>query len=170
MKASYGSKKEESKIGHEIPAVCLEKAGIMETRCAEIHTKENLIAVIKGKMTAFELCDTISALCGLASILTSHLAQVCGYCDGCDACGEVLENEQNIKIPHDLLDELGIPRNAKLDAYADPDEGLILVGPADYEHDISDISDGLIKTLVAVGACISELDEHLMSGEIVYGE
>ena len=119
-----------------IPSPILEGSGIAEAKCAELHQLRHCVAVLQGKMTTYELIEAIESISGLAESLTTHLADVCGICGGCDACNETLEGEQEIKIPPELLDELNIPRSAKLEAYADPDEGLILVGRANYEHDL----------------------------------
>jgi len=153
-----------------IPSPILEGSGIAEAKCAELHQLRHCVAVLQGKMTAYELIETIESLSGLVESLTAHLNDVCGICGGCDACNDTLEGEQEIKIPPALLDELDIPRDAKLEAYADTDESLILVGRANYEHDISDVPDDLLEMLVTAGVCVSELEEHLMEDDVIYGE
>ena len=163
------TEKKKTDFSMTIPSAALEEAGIAAAKCAELHHLKHCVAVLQGKLTAFEMIEAIESLSKLAEFLTVQLSKVCGCCDGCDACGEVLENEQDITVPPELLDELDIPRNAKLEAYADPDEGLIIIGPANYEHDISDVPDDFLRMLVAAGVCISELEEHLMTEDIVYG-
>ena len=103
-----------------IPSPILEGSGIAEAKCAELHQLRHCVAVLQGKMTTYELIEAIESISGLAESLTTHLADVCGICGGCDACNETLEGEQEIKIPPELLDELNIPRSAKLEAYTDP--------------------------------------------------
>ena len=100
-----------------IPSPILEGSGIAEAKCAELHQLRHCVAVLQGKMTTYELIEAIESISGLAESLTTHLADVCGICGGCDASNETLEGEQEIKIPPELLDELNIPRSAKLEAY-----------------------------------------------------
>jgi hypothetical protein len=46
---------------------------------------------------------------------------------------------------------------------------LILVGPASYEHDLTDIPEDFLKMLTDAGVCIGKLQELLMLEDTVYG-
>jgi len=118
-------------------------------------------------MTALEMIEAIESISKLAEFLTVQLAKACGICDGCGACADDLDE---IKVPPELLDEAGISRDARLEAYVDQDNGLILVGSADCDHDLSDVPDDLLQVLVAAGVCVGRLEEHLAEDDIVYGE
>lgn len=166
MKSNQNSAKK-SDFSMTIPSQLLEDAGIAEAKCAELHSLRHCVAVLQGKMTAQEMLEAIESLSKLAEFLTVQLAKSCGVCDDCGACADDL-NE--IKVPPELLDEAGISHDARLEAYVDQDNGLILVGSADCDHDLSDVPDDLLQVLVAAGVCVGRLEEHLMEDDIVYGE
>ena len=166
MKSNQNNTKK-SDLSMTIPSQLLEDAGIAEAKCAELHSLRHCVAVLQGKMTAREILEAIESLSKLAEFLTVQLAKACGVCDGCGACGDDLDE---IKVPPELLDEAGISRDARLEAYVDQDNGLILVGSADCDHDLSDVPDDLLQVLVAAGVCVGRLEEHLAEDDIVYGE
>jgi hypothetical protein len=118
-------------------------------------------------MTAYELIETIRDINKLSEFLTVQLSKACGTCDDCGSC--VQPQESKIKVPPELLDELNLPHNAKLEAYPDQDNRLILVGPASYEHDLTDIPEDFLKMLTDAGVCIGKLQELLMLEDTVYG-
>ena len=166
MKSNQNNTKK-SDLSMTIPSQLLEDAGIAEAKCAELHRLRHCVAVLQGKMTALEMIEAIESISKLAEFLTVQLAKACGVCDGCGACGDDLDE---IKVPPELLDEAGISRDARLEAYVDQDNGLILVGSADCDHDLSDVPDDLLQVLVAAGVCVGRLEEHLAEDDIVYGE
>jgi hypothetical protein len=166
MKSNQNNTKK-SDLSMTIPSQLLEDAGIAEAKCAELHRLRHCVAVLQGKMTALEMIEAIESISKLAEFLTVQLAKACGICDGCGACGDDLDE---IKGPPELLDEAGISRDARLEAYVDQDNGLILVGSADCDHDLSDVPDDLLQVLVAAGVCVGRLEEHLAEDDIVYGE
>ena len=166
MKSNQNNTKK-SDLSMTIPSQLLEDAGIAEAKCAELHRLRHCVAVLQGKMTGLEMIEAIESISKLAEFLTVQLAKACGICDGCGACGDDLDE---IKVPPELLDEAGISRDARLEAYVDQDNGLILVGSADCDHDLSDVPDDLLQVLVAAGVCVGRLEEHLAEDDIVYGE
>jgi len=166
MKSNQNNTKK-SDLSMTIPSQLLEDAGIAEAKCAELHRLRHCVAVLQGKMTALEMIEAIESISKLAEFLTVQLAKACGICDGCGACADDLDE---IKVPPELLDEAGISRDARLEAYVDQDNGLILVGSADCDHDLSDVPDDLLQVLVAAGVCVGRLEEHLAEDDIVYGE
>ncbi len=166
MKSNQNNTKK-SDFSMTIPSQLLEDAGIAGAKCAELHSLRHCVAVLQGKMTAQEMLEAIESISELAEFLTVQLAKSCGVCDGCGACADDLDE---IKVPPELLDEAGISRDARLEAYVDQDNGLILVGSADCDHDLSDVPDDLLQVLVAAGVCVGRLEEHLAEDDIVYGE
>lgn len=150
-----------------IPSSALEETGIAESKCAELHQLKHCVAVLQGKMTAYELIETILDINKLSEYLSVQLSKVCGACDDCGSCAQ--PQESKIKVPPELLDELNLPHNAKLEAYTDQDNRLILVGPASYEHDLTDIPEDFLKMLTDAGVCIGKLQELLMLEDTVYG-
>ncbi len=75
-----------------------------------------------------------------------------------------------VSIPGYLLEEAGIPVDAKLEAYTDKDSGQITVVEADVQQDITDVPPGILTVLAQSGVCLAELDELIMLEEIVYGK
>lgn len=167
MKSNTTAEKKNTDFSMTIPSKVLEEVGIAEAKCAELHRLKHCAAVLQGRMTAFELIEAILSLNSLSEFLTVRLSKECGVCDDCGACAD---DTDEVRVPLELLDELSIPRNAKLEAYADQDEGLILVGPADYDHDLSDIPGDFLKMLCDAGVCLGALDKHLKLEDIVYGD
>jgi hypothetical protein len=167
MKVKASTEKKKQGFGMTIPESVMVETGIAEAKCAELHRLKHCVAVLQGKMTAYELIETIRDINKLSEFLTVQLSKACGTCDDCGSC--VQPQESKIKVPPELLDELNLPHNAKLEAYPDQDNRLILVGPASYEHDLTDIPEDFLKMLTDAGVCIGKLQELLMLEDTVYG-
>ena len=86
----------------------------------------------------------------------------------CEVCQSLLDGSGEIHVPAYLLEEAGIPTDAKLEAFPD-DEGAIVVAAADVQQDITDVPPGIVAILAKSGVCLAELDELIMLEEIVYG-
>ena len=179
-----------------IPAQACEACGFSEKDMLELHGSEGALVITKSRMTALELANAIDTISYIASELTVALA-ACGLCDNCGeenpktcaACAELngckdtpadsvancplccdlMDGSQKIQIPDYILEDAGIPKDAKLEAFAD-DEGEIVVTEAEYQKDINDVPPGILSVLVASGVCLAELDELIMQEEVVYGE
>ena len=87
----------------------------------------------------------------------------------CPLCIELLDGSNIIHIPEYILEDAGIPKGTKLEAFSD-DEGEIVVTVADIQEDITDMPPALIAILASVGVCLAEIDELIMLEEIVYGD
>ena len=92
-----------------------------------------------------------------------------GCVSACSLCHDLLDESQTVRIPGYLLEEAGIPADAKLDAYSDEDSGEITVTEADIQQDITDVPPGILAVLAQSGMCLAELDELIMQEEIIYG-
>jgi hypothetical protein len=154
----------------------------------ELQAAENVLVILKDKMTAIELIRAIDVLSEIASDLTVVLAKACGVCyncgdetcggkdcpaqrvENCSLCHDLLDESQNIHLPDFVLEEAGIPKDAKLEAYIDGESGEITVVESDVQHDISDVPPGILSVLAQSGICLAELDELIMLAEIVYGK
>lgn len=88
----------------------------------------------------------------------------------CALCQSLLDGSGEVHVPDYLLEEAGIPTDAKLEAYADEDSGEITVVEADIQQDITDVPPGIVAILAKSGVCLAELDELIMLEEIVYGK
>lgn len=141
------------------------------TGCEEIefNTLENAIVAMKTTMNAMELIKVAEGLKNLSEELIVHLAGICGRCHDCSYC-ERFEEFDEIIVPDYLLEEAGIPKDAKLCACTEEDSGEIIVMQADYEYDIADVPKFVIDIFEMSGICIRELEERIMMEDVVYGD
>ena len=49
-------------------------------------------------------------------------------------------------------------------------EQTVTIGVAEYDHDLRDVPPYLLDMLAEAGICLGELEEHLMTEKILYGE
>ena len=141
------------------------------TGCDEIefNTLENAIVAMKTTMNAMELIKVAEGLKNLSEELIVHLAGICGRCHDCSYCDRFEEYDEII-VPDYLLEEAGIPKDAKLCACTEEDSGEIIVMKADYDYDIADVPKFVIDIFEMSGICIRELEEKIMMEDIVYGD
>lgn len=141
------------------------------TGCEEIefNTLENAVVAMKTTMNAMELIKVAEGLKNLSEELIVHLAGICGRCHDCSYC-ERFEEFDEIIVPDYLLEEAGIPKDAKLCACTEEDSGEIIVMQADYDYDIADVPKFVIDIFEMSGICIRELEERIMVEDIVYGD
>lgn len=153
-----------------IPSAALKVSGF-EPEKVELHALEDVVVVTKGRMTAMELIHTMNALNQLSSDLAVELARVCGRCGGCGGDGCPYEDGAgyDISLPDYLKEEAGIPRDAKLCASVDEEDGSVTIMEAGYDHDLRDVPPRLLAVFQASGVCMGELEERLITEEIVYG-
>ena len=168
-----------------LPADACKRSGFTDKDTLELHAGQNALVFLKDKMTALEVANAIHSLSALASDLTVVLASACGLCDNCgegcaddcpagcvsacSLCHDLLDESQTVRIPGYLLEEAGIPADAKLEAYTDEDSGEITVVEADIQQDITDVPPGILAVLAQSGVCLAELDELIMLDSIIYG-
>ncbi|MPM67787.1 hypothetical protein SDC9_114711 [bioreactor metagenome] len=177
----------------QIPLAVQQRCGFTDAESLAVTAAEGVCVIHKGELTALELANVITVLSELASDLMVHLAGACGLCNNCDderseagtecrsdnspdrwvadcsLCRDLLDESQNINIPGYLLEEAGIPADAKLEAYTDEDSGEITVVEADIQQDINDVPPGILSVLAQSGVCLAALDELILREEIVYG-
>lgn len=153
----------------ELPIKILKASDLISCREIELNTLENAVVAMKTTMNAMELINLAEGLKNLSEELIVHLAGVCGSCQDCSYC-QGLEELDEIIVPDYLLEEAGIPKDAKLCAYTEEDSGEIIVIQADYAYDISDVPNFVIDIFEMSGICIQELQEKIMTEEIVYGD
>ena len=168
-----------------LPADACEQSGFTDKDTLELHAGQNALVFMKDKMTALEVANAIQSLSALAADLTVVLASACGLCDNCgegcaddcpagcvsacSLCHDLLDESQTVRIPGYLLEEAGIPADAKLEAYTDEDSGEITVVEADIQQDITDVPPGILAVLAQSGVCLAELDELIMLDSVIYG-
>ena len=161
--------KENSNSNIIIPIEVLKASNLLDSEDIELKTLENAFILMKGTMNAMELIKLAEGLKSLSEELIVHLAGVCGRCLDCSYC-EKFEEYDEIMVPDYLLEEAGIPIDAKLCAYTEEDSGEVVVMQADYDYDIADVPNFVIDIFELSGICIRELEEKLMTDNIVYGD
>lgn len=161
--------KESSNKNIIIPLEVLKASKILNSRDLELKTVENGFIVMKGTMNAMELIKIAEGLKNLSEDLITHLAGVCGRCDDCSYCTRFDEFDE-ILLPDYLLEEAGIPTDAKLCAYTEEDSGEIVVMQSDHNYDMADVPQFVIDIFEISGVCIRELEENLILENIVYGD
>lgn len=128
---------------------------------------DRLVVLTKAKMTAMDMVKTIATLAEVTQNLLATLAKNCGTCEDCGHCEEM--DTENIKLPDYMLEVAGIPKHAKLIAFAEENSGIVRVEQAEYDHDIADILEDIRELLSNYGICMGELDALLVKGELLHG-
>ena len=127
------------------------------------------VVLTKSQMTAMDVLETIE---GLEEILKELYNTLVGataiYCEDCDQ--DETEDAVTIKLPEFILEEAGIPKDAKLCAFTTETSGEVTVMEADYKHDLTDVPEDMLRLLKDIGVCLSCLNECLMSERIIYGK
>ncbi|WP_312354743.1 hypothetical protein [Aminipila sp.] len=177
-----------------IPADACRLSGFTAKDALELYAAKGVLMFLKEQMTALEVANAIESLSIIASDLTVLLASACGICNNCgeeetdcvdcdecqnnpaawvqscSLCHDLLDENQRIHIPDYLLEEAGIPADAKLEACTDEDSGEIMVTESDIQQDINDVPPGILSVLAASGVCLAELDELIMLERIIHGK
>ena len=126
------------------------------------------VVLTKSEMTAMEVLDTIEGLEEILKELYNALVGATGFC--CEDCDTAeTEDAVAIKLPEFILEEAGIPKDAKLCAFTTEASGEVTVMEAEYKHDLTDVPEDMLRLLKDIGVCLSCLNECLMSERIVYG-
>lgn len=138
---------------------------------------------------ASDLTVALTQACGLCDNCGERNPAVCPDCKGgavcaelngckdgpaewvrhCKLCQGLLDGSGDVRVPAYILEEAGIPKDAKLDVYANEDSGAITVVESDYQTDITDLPPDIVAILAKSGICLAELDELIAREEIVYG-
>lgn len=153
-----------------VTAGTLKVSGICDERL-ELHTLDNAVLLLKGRMTAPELLAAAHALADMSSGLLGHLSEVCGPCNECnkDSCPCNLQNNQPVRLEDFLRQEAGIPEGVKLCAEVDQETHSVTISEAGYRYDLRDIPAELLTTFAEAGTCLGQLEEHMITEDTVYG-
>lgn len=150
-----------------LPITELTEKKIGDVGKLEATTIKNGLVLMKSEMTAMEVVETLQGLKEVLEELYITLAGapgICGYCD-CQT-----EDAVSIKLPKFILEDAGIPKDAKLCAYTSENSGEVTVVEAEYKHDLSDVPKDILQILKEMGVCMAGLNNRLMSDEIIYGK
>lgn len=168
-------------LPHELLDVCK----LNTQQGVVMKASEGLLVLFNAKMVPGEMVSVIADLHEIADTLKTRLVESCGLCDNCEddpqgspqqwrtectAHQELLDPKLSIQVPDFLRKEAGIPLDAKLDAYADDESGEIIVLQAEYNYDISDVPEFLLKELLDAGICLPALEEALRMENPIYAK
>lgn len=161
--------KETNVKGAFVPRSALKLCGFNENEELELHTQSGAAVLTHQRMTAMELVTTIDALTSLTTYFINRLAGICGPCEACDEEGCPYDEDDHIDLPNYLRTDACIPPSAKLRAVVDPATNSVTISAAGFEHDLSDVPEGLLAILRENHVCLGELDEKLMTNAVIYG-
>lgn len=152
-----------------LPSAALQLSKL-EEQPLEYHTGENVVVVMPAKMDAMRLIRTIDALSELELELIGVLQEHC-HNGGCsqEECNCVAD-QSTIQIPDWARGEAGFAPDSKLECWVEEDSDEVIICEAEYEHDISDVPEHLLKLFINIGICPMILDECLVEGDIIYGK
>ena len=152
-----------------IPNTVMELSGFERGETVELHALTDTVVVLKKRMTAMEMVNAIDALQRLTVELVRELAETCGACEDCGGGECPAWARTATEVPEEVRQEAGIPAGVKLQAWPGETEGTVTVAQADYRFDLTDVPEWVRSTLEALGACLGNLEELLMSEEAVSG-
>lgn len=156
--------------GAFVPRSALKLCNFKENESLDLHTLPGAAVMIRQRMTAAELVETVEALVNISTSLINHLIQSCGNCDGCGEEGECPYDElDHTEQLDNLREEAGISPGDKLIAQPDAATHTIILQSAGYKHDLSDVPEGLLSVLRENSICVGELEDRLMTEAVVYG-
>ena len=153
--------------GLTIPQEILEQVGFADA--ITMNAMEDVIILNKSEMTALEMINTIEGLehivIGLYEELIANFPLI-GECENCTFCDDFTYD--NAEVPDWAKEIAGIDADAKLRIDVEEDSERIILEPADYQYDITDVSEKMLVQLSCMGVCLGELNESIMQEEIVY--
>ncbi len=150
--------------------LCLPITELVEKKIGDIGkleatTIKNGLVLLKSEMTAIEVVETLQGLKEVVEELYITLAGTPSIYQCCDC---QTEDAVSIRLPEFILEDAGIPKDAKLCAYTDEGSGEVTVVEAEYKHDLSDVPKDILQILKEMGVCMAGLNNRLMSEEIIY--
>lgn len=161
--------KESNVKGAFVPRSALELCGFKENDAPELHTGSGAAVLTRRRMTAMEMVKTIDTLTSLTTYFINRLSGICGPCEACDEEGCPYDENDYIDLPDYIRQEACIPPNAKLCIDVDKATHSATIYAAGFEHDLSDVPEGLMAILRENHVCLGELEDRLMSDAIIYG-
>ena len=134
-----------------IPNTVMELSGFERGETVELHALTDTVVVLKKRMTAMEMVNTVDALQRLTVELVRELAETCGACEDCGGGECPAWARAATEVPDEVRQEAGTVTGAQ----------------ADYRFDLTDVPEWVRSTLEALGACLGNLEELLMSEKAV---
>ena len=162
--------KETTKKKLVIPNAVLELSGLEKGEPVEIRVADDVVIILRKKMTAMQLLRAVDSIQDAALELTLHIVNACGLCEDCSGDGEcpALPEKTQTVLPEELRKEAGIPEDAKLCSWPGEEPGTVVSGQADYRYDLTDVPEWELSVLAMMGVCLGSLEEMLMAEDVVY--
>ena len=153
-----------------IPNAVMALSGFDRGGMVEIRALTDAVVILKKEMTAMEMVHAVDVLQWLAVELLVELTEVCNTCQDCGngECPATPERPATV-LPEEVRRDAGIPQGVKLCACPGGEQGTVMVTPADYRFDLTDVPEWMLSVMESLGVCLGDLEEFLMSEDIVYG-
>lgn len=168
----------------QIPSAYLEESGLAGNAKLDTHVLEQAVVILPQQMTALEMIHAMGSLMNLSFEMFSRLVDECGLCEDCieNCCEDCSKESQR---PYDEMDRnlrldlsseickiLGVPAEMKLRFEVDEQDHSIKVYAAEEKQEsaLSTVPAWLLDAFSAAGLCLGELDNLILSEDIVYGE
>lgn len=148
-----------------IPASVMELGGISDTENLVLLPLSGCVLLSKEQLSTYELVQLIDALSSHVSTLLLTLAEDCGECgdEYKDIPLDELMQEFDLSVPAWALETAEIPKDAKLECWADRENGEIVLTKADYIHNVTDVPLPILQFFASYGYSLHELNERLIS-------
>lgn len=130
-----------------------------------LSATDQMVILRSNKMAAKDMVKTIESMIDIAEDFLKILEQACNNHDKYKSS----QCTDKIKLPDYILEAAGIPQNAKLTAFAEEDSGIVRVEQADYDCDLTDVSEEMQQLFSSYGIRLNVLNALLMEGDIIYG-
>jgi len=153
------------KKGLSIRQEILDASGFGHDGALAVHSRENAIVVMKKEMTAMELVQAFQSLHDLTAELLIHLTKVCDPCEHCDGGCPCTKDGVRVRLPDELLERIGIPKDAKLDVIIE--DNAMTIREAEG-FDLRDVPPEIQELFRQAGICLDSLEELLAKGDVVY--
>lgn len=148
-----------------VPASALELSGIADAENLAMMPLLGCVLLTKEQLTTYELVQLMDALSSYVSAMLLTLAEGCGECEDeyKDVPLDELMQEFDLSVPEWALETAGIPKDAKLECWADRENGEIVLAKADFTHNVTDVPLPILQFFADYGYSLHELNERLIA-------
>ncbi len=164
--------KETTGEGLTVPPAALKLCGVEPSQAVELWTTPQMLAILKKEMTALELLRALNSTMDLTATLLERLTEACGPCVDCmEECPmAAYQGGPLVRVSRHALEEAGIAPGGKLCCLGLTEGKAVLVTPAEYRHDLSDIPPPALSLLMSARLCMDQLNDYIMEEAIIYGQ
>lgn len=141
----------------------LQKSGLENEASLFFHTPDECVVATRMQLTAMEALRLMEALSSIITGLGHSIVTLTEPCT--DMPDDCMEIPPRVTVPADLLEDAGIPANAKLEA--DVVDGVLQVFESNDVYDLHDVPEHLLQVLIGAGVCLPGLARLLGDDEAV---